>query len=522
MPEVSLVSALLGRSATLVQPALWWMVPAWLIGWIRPNLARATDVDALALAHRNRLVVGVLLPGVAIVIALVPSIFHALMTAYPVVPEVDYLRIKLEYVYTESLLLMAAAVLLGVFSPSLGALFVLAFGMFDLYASSKHPIEMFPFWSALLGHLIGYALLWLLAVEIPVYGRLLAESAPSGGAQRMRVAVVGGVATGAFVFLWTLAVPTLIRPVFTMAAGHTPTFASIAPLQVAGWMVALTAGIGATLLIWWRGGDGVLGRHRSQPGAWWRARPVRITRHVVVAALLTVGVAGLIVGPRDALMLFLAFLLARPVAWFIVTRTGLDRLTSRLPTIVRVTLAVAVAFGVALLVVPRFYTNDSIDFFSVIVGLIAVLVVIEIIAVDRAEPETPVEPGPVEPGPVVSPVVVGLLGALGLLALSALAPVVVLADNCADASDCYGLGAGAALAAAGGGALLAARKKPPQNDDDLRKKKLEYINRQIEKHPDNPYWQSQHRYWSGDQTPQSDNQPTSAEAFPSSGAATKG
>lgn len=520
------MSAVLGRSASLVQPKLWWMVPAWLIGWVRPNLARATDVDALALGHRNRVVVGVLLPAVAIVVALVPSIFHALMTAYPVVPEVDYLRIKLEYVYTESLLLMAAAVLMGVFSPALGALFVLSFGAFDLYASSKHPLELFPLQNALLGHLIGYALLWLLAVELPIYGRLLAESAPAGGRERLRVAVAGGVATGAFVFLWTLAVPTLIRPVFTMSAGHTPTYASIAPLQVAGWSVALVAGIGATLLIWWRGGDSVLGRRRAQPGAWWRARPVRVTRHVVAAALLTVGVAGLIVGPRDAVMLFLAFLLARPVASFIVTRTGLDRLTSRLPTTVRVAIAVASAFGVALLVVPRFYTNDDIDFFSVIIGLIGVLVVIEIIGADRPEPETleagPPDPGPVEPGPIASPVVMGLLAALGLLALSALAPAVAFADNCADASDCYGLGAGAALAAAGAGALLAGRKRPPPNEDAYRQKKLDYINKQIEKHPDNPYWQSQHKYWSGDQGPQSDNKPTSNQAFPSSGAATKG
>ena len=253
---------------------------------------------------------------------------------------------------------------------------------------------------------------------------------------------------------------------------------------------------------------------------------MRVTRHVVAAALLTVGVAGLIVGPRDALMLFLAFLLARPVASFIVTRTGLDRLTSRLPTVVRVALAVALAFGVALLVVPRFYTNDDIDFFSVIVGLIGVLVVIEIIAVDRAEPETP-EAGPVEPGrwspvPSFHPWSWACWRRSASSRCPRWRPVVAFADNCADASDCYGLGAGAALAAAGGGALLAARKKPPQNEDDLRRKKLDYINRQIQKHPDNAYWQSQLKYWSGDTSPQSDNKPTSAAAFPSSGAATKG
>ena len=51
----------LGSSGPLYQRSLWWMVPAWLIGRIRPTLARATDADAIALGLRNPILVGVVL-----------------------------------------------------------------------------------------------------------------------------------------------------------------------------------------------------------------------------------------------------------------------------------------------------------------------------------------------------------------------------------------------------------------------------------------------------------------------------
>ena len=56
---------------------------------------------------------GLVLPLAAIALALVPSILHA-MTKVPLsLAEVDYLRIRMDDVYTESLLFMAAATLLG-------------------------------------------------------------------------------------------------------------------------------------------------------------------------------------------------------------------------------------------------------------------------------------------------------------------------------------------------------------------------------------------------------------------------
>ena len=59
---------------------------------------------------------------------------------------------------------------------------------------------------------------------------------------------------------------------------------------------------------------------------------------------------------------------------------------------------------------------------------------------------------------LLQPFVVALPLALALtLLLGWIAPLVALADNCADPADCYGFAAGAAMAAGGIGAMLAAR-----------------------------------------------------------------
>lgn len=515
------MTSALGSGAELFQRSLWWMVPGWLIGRIRPSLARATDADAIAFGHRNPIVLGLVLPLAVILVALVPSIIHATSKTALSLAQVDYLRIRIDDVYTESLLFMAAAVLIGILSPALGAFFVLVFAVFDLWAASMQPLELVRLTDGLVARLISYWLLWLLVVEIPCFGRTLAETAGGGSVDRIRSALVGGLATGGFAFLWTLAAPTLIRPVYSLTFLRTPQIAAIFPLQNGGWFVAVAAGIGAAVFIALRGSEGLLGREPVRPALLAR-REVAIGLHVLRAALLTVGLTGLIVRPTDALILFGALLLARPIAWLIVARAGLGLVTSRIPRIVRIGLAVAAAFGVALVTVPRFYTANDRDFFAVIVGLVGAFVVIEILLVDRSEatpePETP----PSAIAGVVTGLYIGLLAALVLILISFVLPLTVLADNCADPGDCYGLGAGAGAAAGGAGAALNSRKKgPPRDDPKFIKDKLDYIDKQIKKNPDNQYWQSQKKYWSGDTSPKSDGKSTSGAAFGSSGAATK-
>ena len=107
--------------------AFWWMIPARLLGRLRTPLWSAADADREALGRLPVVVVGVVLPLIAIALAVVPSLIHALATRPFSLAEVDFFRIRVDDVYTESIVFMAGGLILGTISPALGAFFVAIF-----------------------------------------------------------------------------------------------------------------------------------------------------------------------------------------------------------------------------------------------------------------------------------------------------------------------------------------------------------------------------------------------------------
>src|SRR5262249_32023114 len=148
-------------------------------------------------------------------------------------------------------------------------------------------------------------------------------------------------------------------------------------LQNGGWILGIVAALATAAFIAVRGPDALLGRERVTSRLWQR-RELAVVRHIGIAALLTVGLAGVITPPTHWLLIFAALALAKPVAWVVVDRLGLGRITERLPTLLRVGLAVGVSFGVAFVITPRLYTPNDQDYFSVIAGLIPALFAIEL------------------------------------------------------------------------------------------------------------------------------------------------
>jgi hypothetical protein len=426
--------------------SLWWMLPARLIGRIRPVLASATAADARVLGTRDGRLVGLALPLGVIVLALIPSILHATTYLPRSQAEVDLLRIRMDDTYTESLLFMAIAVVLGTLSPALGAFLVLVFGVADLVAASMQPLELVSFPDALVGRLISYWLLWVLVVEIPLLARGLVRRRSGGAVSHIRGVIVGTLATGGFVYLWTLGVPLLIRPIFSLSQ-LTPKAVMIYPLQHAGWVVALTASVAAAAFFLWRSPDQLLEPvpvvARGQP-----RREIEIARRIVIAALLTISLAGIVSTSIEAVLLFVALVGIRPAATFLMQRTGLAGLVSRLPDELRVIVAAAAALGTAVLVVTRLYHQNDEDFFPIVVGLIAAMAAAEVILVRPKVPDSRSASAP-----AVSAVAAGLLIAVALLAFSFLAPAVVFADDCSTLGDCFGGWALGAAMATGGAAM---------------------------------------------------------------------
>jgi hypothetical protein len=165
-------------------------------------------------------------------------------------------------VFTESLVLVAAAVAVGVFSTQLGALAVAGFAAGDFFVANRSwsvPRTAFGqdhLWdSGTLGNLlrvrlplvITYLILGLAVVIIPRTARAVISLSLRW--RRMPAALAWPIGSGVYVLFvwigirtWVAAAPVLVRPRFTWAPGGAmPVLAAIQPLQTRGSVVVAVA-----------------------------------------------------------------------------------------------------------------------------------------------------------------------------------------------------------------------------------------------------------------------------------------
>jgi hypothetical protein len=165
------------------------------------------------------------------------------------------------------------------------------------------------------------------------------------------------------------------------------------------------------------------------------------------SALLTVVLSGLISGPLDAIVLFVALAGAGPLAATIARRTPIGRVVGSLPMVAQAVLAAALAFGTSLVMIGRIIPARTVsDYFSVIAAVAVGMFVVQLAISSRDG-----RPAPRPVGPAAVGATLGLI----LLGLSLLAPAITLADNCASFADCFDTVLLAALAAAALPVLLA-------------------------------------------------------------------
>lgn len=445
--------ALRSASATGV-PWPWWMAPARLIGRIRPSVLAASASDAIELARVPRVVIAVALPLAVFVLCAIVSYSHGTAVGAHPSRQIEWLRLTIDHSYTESALFMLAAVVIGAFSPGLGVFFVLIFGVMDIVTAIPSSYELRPFPKALAGRLIAIWLLWLLAVEVPVLGRQLGLSWRRLSTNRFAVAALTALATGFLVWVWSQAAMVLIRPVFTWSSLPTGvTLDAVRAIQTAGLVFAVAGGVVAGIGALVRGPSGLLLEPEARPVP---ATPPGVTatvagvlRRALVAALLTIGLGGLITWPLEAAVLFAVLFGAAPLARLVADRTPLGAIVGALPPIVRFAVAAVLSFGAAQLTIAPLYHFAAFDssgrypeFFSVVAAIAIGIVLVQLATTPGTGRGTPVS--------VRSTAGVTLMlgGTLVLIVLAA--PVAVSADNCAGLNDCWGT---PFLAALSGGAL---------------------------------------------------------------------
>jgi hypothetical protein len=341
------------------------MLPARLIGRFRPALSDAAAVDEIRFDGAARPVfVG--LAVVAVVYPIVASIAHAFGTPSQGSDALLLaLRPTFDSVYSESLTFMLAAVALGLLSPALGALFMVAFIPADLLASAastselaNNPFEELPY-VAVVARAASYAFLWILAVEIPLRSRALAERwarRRDGAPRTPPYALANVVAVAFFVYVWTSAIGLLITSVYTWSMiqraqtlGTDPTW-YYWPILVIG--AAVVAGLAA---VWPRPVATLL-----PPAEVPAPEPVRRSRVVTIAreALGSLGLAllagALMTGVAEAVVVIGGFLIAGPVMTLVLPLVPTPVRFRDATAAVRWTVAIA-ATGVVMFIVTKLF-----------------------------------------------------------------------------------------------------------------------------------------------------------------------
>ena len=439
-----------------------WMEPAWQIGRLRPQFRAAASADASALERFPRAVVESVPLLLVLLLAVGFAAIHGMHNYQNSRAGVDWTKLALADTYLEIPIFLFLAILVGEAVPSLGVTFVLLYTLFDIAVSATQPQELTPLPAALAGRLVSYWALWLLAVEIPVFSRSLAGSVREMPGGRFVLPVLTGLTAGALTWVWTQGAPILARPMFVWSSLGSVPVGPIRPVQDAGAVFAVFAGAIAGAMALWRGRDAVIevpGAGESNPTT---ARAAAVVQGLVVAALLTITLSGLVASTFEGAVLFVALASSGPFARFVANRTIIGTAVRVTPLPLRYALASALSFGVSWLVVGQLFQaniratigNANDEFFSVVFAMAISFFLVAL----ATTPGTRGASGEAGIASIVSTVMVVGGGALTLVLATSMT---ALADNCSSLTDCWGT---PFLAALGGGAmplLFAILSKPP-------------------------------------------------------------
>ncbi|MEA2681783.1 MAG: hypothetical protein QOK05_111 [Chloroflexota bacterium] len=511
-----------------------WMAPALLIGRFRPRLRAAALADAISLEKYPRILVETLPLLLVLVLAGGFSASHAMHHYQTARAGVEWTRLGLADTYLEIPIFLLLAILVGQALPSLGVLLVLVFGVLDIVVAATQPDELIPLPSALVGRLIALWALWLLVVEVPVFSRWMAGSWRAVAGTRVVIAALAAISAGSFTWLWTLAVPIMTRPMFVWSKLSGVAIAAVRPVQESGIVFAIFAGLVAGFVALSRGREGILDEGPVAPRPGRGGEALAILKDLVVAALITLTLGGILASPFEAILLFAAVATSGPLARILANRTIIGTVVRVAPPALRYAAGAGLAIAVsAAMMTPLYRMNITANighpeayFFSVVFAVSATFFVVAIATTPGTRSA--------EPPPVVATTLL-LMGA-GVVWMVLASPVVALADNCSGINDCWGTPIGAALAAAAIPPLLSAARTPPETPDEKkwRDRRLKEAQREKdwwskngrtpqEKHDRMGYQDKRIKYYSNPAPPMtSDGKSTDDHALASSGAGTRG
>lgn len=298
-----------------------------------------------------------------------------------------WLRLGGDLVFTQSYVVIAAAIGLGLVAAQLGALFTVGYAFGDLLLWRNPGFHISGFMDRVQlfgGLLIVYAALAMLAAGVPLAVRALRAqmSLPSGRAADARVVLdilIGGGLAASFTYFYVQALPMLIRPLFVWQ-DMSPSVDSVAPAQRHIWVFVLVAFVvgAARVLVEYGAGlldPGGIGRRAAAldvPGpSLWTGLPALV--RIVVAAVIGTGVlGGLLLDWVEAGLLFAGLVVVHAVRILLPERLpAWPRTVERIPAILRFPAALGLSYLISSWIVSGRLSGQS--FLPLIWGLLAAL-----------------------------------------------------------------------------------------------------------------------------------------------------
>lgn len=419
-------------------------MPARLVSWWHGDLRDTLSADAATFGRPLARVFFALLALIAVAYPVAASIVHAVG---PEFPRAEFLTAALrpffDIVYSESLPFMIAAAGIGIFCPALGVLFMALFIPGDLMAAGRSTTELQPlqkfgsFPAPHLARAISYALLWILAVEIPIWARVWATGW-AGRYDGQRSVIASALArigaTAVLVYFWARALPWLIHPVFTWTPRQFTPEASNPTWRFWPILVAGTAVIAAVAAIWLRPAvpsEAPAGMTAQPAGE--RSMGQVLVRQSVAVVVLAALLAGLMTNLLNAVMLITGLVVAGPVLTVVLPRVRVPSVVADAPMAARWVAAMVIGLGVRWVIVS--VVGDAA--FENYLGLVLTLAVGAplfrlFMEVGAGRPGGDPEPGP-PPGALGSPNVSTIL--LLALFLFLIFPSVAWAHDCPSPTD---------------------------------------------------------------------------------------
>lgn len=286
------------------------------------------------------------------------------------------LRFGAEHVFTESVVILVLAILLGFLGAALGALFAAGYALGDFFLFARPGLGRGGVAAALQlrGALpLTYVGLCVVAVGAPLLVQLVRAQLPLRRVRGPDVrvvldAVAGAVLAGGLVFVALQSLPLLVRPLFTWS-GRSPTVEAMFLVQGRALLFALLASAVAAARVLAEYTAAVVDPEgleevtdhldlRQEVGWWERRSP--LTRCLAAALGGTYLLAGLITSWPAALLALLALLGIEAGRWFVLPRApAWARAMAAVPAVVRLVAAAALSVGLSSWLLPDRFFGES-------------------------------------------------------------------------------------------------------------------------------------------------------------------